>query len=118
MSSHPNTILLLALTPDNLTRKTYRNICNESGIDCDDDYLVIGDNSYQVLIMESDYDNNYQIQAREGDIVVFDHVTYGYGRVVSWEDLEKQKKSLEDWAIGICERHNCTYKIFVTANYW
>lgn len=117
MSTHPNTILLLALTPDSLARKTMANILSEAGIDSDKD-ITIGGNSYHHLVMESDYDDGYQIHSKEGDLVFFDFVTYGYGEAILWHDLEIQKRSLEEWAQGICAKHSCSYQIRVTSNYW
>ena len=68
--------------------------------------------------MENDYDDSNQLSAKEGDIVLYDLVTYGYGEMVTWEKLEAQKQVLEEWAKGVCERHKCSYQIFVGANYW
>lgn len=117
MSIHPNTMLLLALTPNDLARKTYRDILAEAGVDDDTD-ITIGGEGYHHQVMEEDYDEGAQIQAREGDIVLWDLVTYGYGERITWAKLEAQKAALEEWAKGVCERHKCGYEIFVTANYW
>lgn len=117
MSTHPNAILLLALTPDDLARKTHRGILAELGID-DDDTIKIGGEEYHQKVMEEDYDDGFQIAARAGDIIVLDMVTYGYGETIEWSRLEAQKVALEEWARGICERHRCSAKIFITANYW
>ena len=40
---------------------------------------------------ESDYKESYQISAKEGSLVFHDYVTYGYGDVCDWDDLEKRK---------------------------
>ena len=69
-------------------------------------------------VMNDSYDTDWQISADEGDIVIFDLFTYGYGRVKEWSALEKQKDELEKWAKEMCEKFSCSYKIFVTANYW
>jgi hypothetical protein len=118
MSTHPNAILAVALKPDGLTRATFRAIQVEMDTSDDDAAFKIGGKSYNVEIMESDYSEDYQISADEGDIVVFDMVTYGYGAVITWDALDTQKRVLDEWAAGICERHKCTRRIFVTANYW
>lgn len=118
MSTHPNVILAVALTPDNLTRKTLRNILEESETDSFGDGVKIGKHEYNSLVMESDYDEGYQISGDEGDIIFFDLVTYGYGETISWRLLEEQKEELEKWVKDICSRYSCTYNIFVTANYW
>lgn len=121
MSTHPNAILLLVLKPDGLARKTYRDILAERdpppSYDGDPN-LKIGGEDYHVSVMESDYDEGYQIGADEGDILVFDMITYGYGEKIEWAKLEAQKAALAEWATGICERHNCTAQFFITANYW
>ena len=118
MSTHPNVILLLSLTPDSLARKTYRDITKEAGCTESDGQIQIGTEKYHIKVMESAYDDSWQIGASEGDIIVFDLVTYGYGEQVAWDKLVAQKQELEIWASGICERHHCTFKISVTANYW
>jgi len=118
MSVHPNAILLLALTPDDLARKTHKSILTEYGKPEDDDDIRIGETDFHTAVMEEDYLEDFQISAKKGDIVVFDMVTYGYGEVMEWEKLEALKSSLEAWAKEVCEKYNCKHKIFITANYW
>jgi len=118
MSIHPNAMLLLSLTPEGLSRKTRAAIMTEAGIENYDDEIKIGGVGYSHFVMEEDYEEGYQIRAKKGDIVLWDLVTYGYGEVISWSALEKQKNALEVWARGACERHACSYEIFITANYW
>lgn len=89
----------------------------ETETETDDDIKINGV-EYHHKIMEGGYDKNWQISSREGDLIFFDLVTYGYGEQISWDDLQNQKDALEAWAKGICERHACAYKISVTANYW
>jgi hypothetical protein len=115
MSTHPNVLLILKLTPDNLTRKTYRDILTDN--DAEDD-IAIGDTEYHCKVMEDDYDDSYQISANEGDIIVFDLVTYGYGESITFDELTKKKDELEAWAKITCKKHNCSYGISVSANYW
>ena len=120
MSTHPNVILMVALTPDDLSRKTMRSILEANGIkedDFDDDVKISG-KDYHHEIMESDYDESWQISAKEGDLIFFDLVTYGYGDTIKWSDLETQKNELEAWAKEICEKFSCSYEIIITANYW
>ncbi len=117
MDTHPNVILLVALTPDGLARKTMRDILEEEyiGKDCD---VHIGPNKYHHFVAESDYEEDYQISSKEGSLIFFNMATYGYGEDISWAKLESRKDSLEEWARGVCKRHHCTYEIKVTANYW
>ncbi len=117
MSTHPNALLILSLTPDDLSRKTHRAIMAEAGV-TEDDRIKIGDDDYLHRVMEDSYDQSHQIAASEGDIVLFDHVTYGYGKTVEWDKLEAQKQVLEAWAKAACARHHCSYRILVSANYW
>lgn len=117
MGSHPNAILMVSLTPDDLSRKTYRDILSHCDIEADDT-IKIGKLDYLHKIMEEDYDKGYQISSKEGDIVVFDMVTYGYGETIKWSEFEQKKIELENWAKEICKKFRCSYEIFVTANYW
>lgn len=120
MSTHPNAILLLTLKPDDLARKTFRAILVELGIEPNEDSpsIKIEGDSYHAAVMENDYDDGNQIAADKGDIILWDLVTYGYGERIEWEKLEAQKAALAAWAAGICERHKCSAKFYVTANYW
>jgi len=119
MSTHPNAILMAVLKPDDLSRKTMREILAGNDVkDSEIDNLKIGEKEYFRIIMESDYDEGYQISADEGDLVFLDMVTYGYGEVITWADLEKQKNALEEWAKAMSEKFHCSYSIQVTANYW
>lgn len=117
MSTHPNAMLLLTLKPDGLARKTYRDILAELGVEGDAS-IKIGGATYHHDVMESDYDDSNQIAADEGDIVLWDLVTYGYGERIEWDKLAVQKAELDEWARGICERHKCAAKVYVSANYW
>lgn len=120
MSTHPNAILLARLTPDGLSRKTMREILTEAGVeDADPETgIKIGDANFSCVIMESDYEDSYQLSGQEGDLLFFKMVTYGYGTSISWEKLSALKAALEEWALGVCKRHHCAYAIEVTANYW
>lgn len=117
MSTHPNAMLILVLTPDDLARKTYCAILGEA--ESGNYYPIkIGDDEYSIRVMEDSYDKNNQLAAEIGDIVLHDLVTYGYGEKVAWDKLAAQKQALEEWAKGVCERHKCSYQIYVGANYW
>lgn len=116
MSTHPNVILMAVFTPDGLTRKTLSSIKHDSIIS--DGNIEINGDTYFDTIMEDDYDDNFQISASEGDIVIHNHITYGYGEFISWDDAEKKKKVLEAWAIPLAKKHNCKVEIRLSANYW
>ena len=117
MSTHPNAILLCTLTPEGLARATMRAILASDPPDYDEK-LKIGSHRYHCKVLESDYNDGWQIGGKEGDLLFFDLVTYGYGEQVAWDFLQAQKEELEAWAKDVCARHNCSYKISVTANYW
>lgn len=119
MSTHPNAMLLLALTPDDLARKTYRAILEEAGVDEDGGTFKIGGHDFNFHgVMEDNYHEGDQIALPEGSIYIMDLVTYGYGEKISWDELAAQKAALDEWAKGVCERHHCKAEIFVGANYW
>jgi hypothetical protein len=117
MSTHPNVILMLEITPDDLARKTWRGICDEMKASESGDIKIEGI-EYHSQVMEDDYDEGYQISSKEGVILLHDLVTYGYGEKISWDKLNLLKESLEKWAIDICNRYKCSYVISVSANYW
>ena len=119
MTTHPNVILMAVLTPDGLARKTMREIRAEQTrhYSNNTDFLI-GKIEYSSLIMESSYNKDLQIGAKEGSLVFFDFVTYGYGETISWVTLAKQQEILEQWAQKTCVEHNCKYEIRVSANYW
>jgi hypothetical protein len=119
MGTHPNVILMVALTPDDLTRKTYRTICAAEQIDEEDGSFYLGEDSYQLRVMESGYDADSQISAKEGDIVAHSLVTYGYGEAIEWADLQAKMTDLQEWTRRICQTvqiHEVHYRI--GANYW
>ena len=123
MGIHPNAILMAVFTPDEGSRKTFRAICAEIGdaaeVEGDGQLCVeIGGERYRLWVMERDYEEGMQISAPEGSIVAVNMTTYGYGVTKAWDDLAAQKAALEEWATGICERHQCTVGFRVTANYW
>jgi hypothetical protein len=132
MSSHPNVLLIAVLKPANTSRKTMRDILAEAGCegDIDDIDPVTGkkiafhpnDGAAEIglrhFVCEGSYDDGWQISADEGDLVFFDMITYGYGEFISWDVLAEQKEMLAKWCSGVCERHNCTFEIRVSANHW
>lgn len=119
MSTHPNALLILCLTPDNLARKTYRAIAEENGIDEEDPVIEIGEAQYHCGIHdEGGYDKHWQVNLPEGSIFLLDLFTYGYGDKKEWTELEKQKQELETWGRAVCEKHHCSMNIYVSANYW
>jgi hypothetical protein len=120
MGTHPNVILMAVLTPHGLSRKTMRDIVGDSDTrDSDNSSDVkIGGEWYHSIVMEGDYYEPTQIAAKEGDLVFYELVTYGYGEVITWAALEHRKLILEEWAKSMSEKHHCDYRIDVSANYW
>lgn len=119
MSTHPNAILLVEFSPDDLPRKTFKAIAAEIG-DPDDDEpnAEIEGGYYHSLLMESNFDESLQIGGHAGNIIFWGCATYGYGDTLEWSELEAKKIALEAWASGIATRHHCGYTIRITANYW
>ena len=119
MSTHPNVILIAVLTPDDLARRTYRAIMEKYTSPEDlDPQIKIGEGEYRCKVMEEDYDEDMQISAPEGSIVLYELVTYGYGEKVAWEKLDKMRADLKEWLDEACLQYACKAEIFVSANYW
>ncbi len=119
MSTHPNAILAVRLTPDGLSRKTFRDIIGDARVDDDSASLKIDGHDFTVSVFEQDYDpDGNQIKAKTGDIVLRDYITYGYGVTITLESFRKRADSLEAWAKENAPKYNCTYEVFITANYW
>ncbi len=135
MSTHPNAMLLAELSPDDLPRKTLKALAalliveGEDEDDLDELQVEIPNgktselafqnrDSYHVKLMTDDYDESNQIKAATGSIVLYDLVTYGYGERILWDELVAQKERLEAWCKINCDKLRCTYKIYITANYW
>jgi hypothetical protein len=120
MGNHPNVILAVAISPQGLSRKTMAALKEDAGVNYSeaDEQFTIEGKEYHCVVMEGDYDDSFQVKAKEGDLVFLDMVTYGYGDVIDWLNLANQAESLEAWAKAVCEKHHCDYRIFVTANYW
>jgi hypothetical protein len=116
MGTHPNAMLQCVFTPDDLARKTYRAVLTEYADNFND--IKVGGETYHTMIMESDYNEDDQIAAPEGTIVLWNLVTYGYGRSIKWDDLVKAKEALEAFAKEVGAKHHCSYEIRVSANYW
>jgi hypothetical protein len=121
VSSHPNVILQLTLQPQDLPRKTMRAILQDAGVDPDEESprVNIGDDAYHVRLMEDSYNEDFQIGAPEGSIVLDQFLTYGYGEKLEWSKAAEKYERLKAWAEVACAKHSCTvHEIVVTANYW
>lgn len=143
MSTHPNVILKLTIKPAGTTRKLARDILAQNRIEIPDDQLpimidnsgktvtrmdgtpihqirdedgvAIGSRVYRVLVMEGDYDDGYQIAAEEGDLVIFDFMTYGYGESIEFSGLVTAESELRAWSTARGLEFQTSS---VTANYW
>jgi hypothetical protein len=112
-------MIIGVLTPDNLARKTFRAIVDESGTLLEDPRIKIYGRDYSIFVMDGNgYDESYQISAPEGSIVVHDYLTYGYGEWIEWDQLALVKHELKLWLSGVAERHQCSYSIRISANYF
>jgi len=119
VSTHPNVMLQLVLTVDDGSRKTERGLLSEfSGIGAYEDCIAVAGDHYSVTVMESDYEDGYQISADEGQIVMHMYVTYGYGETISAEKLLRKIEALREWAESAKNSHKFSYEIRVGANYW
>lgn len=120
MSTHPNAMLLCTLIPNGGSRKTFRDIAAHEGQEISDGSfdVKVGGRRYSAHVMESDYDESYQISAAEGNIVLHTFLTYGYGEKVPLHELNTVIEEMQQWAALAGARHDCTFELHITANYW
>lgn len=119
MSTHPNVMLQCVLTLDEGSRKTERGLLEEfGGSPMYEDCIKIGGRHYQITVMESDYEDGYQISADEGQIVLHEYLTYGYGETMDFDDIGAVVGELKSWAESAKNKHKFSYKIRIGANYW
>lgn len=118
MGQHPNVILVLALKPNDLSSLSKILDVVIEHKDDEENEMIIGDSHYNYDIMKDDYLEGYQISGSEGDLILHQHVTYGYGDIIEWDRLETIKKELQEWATGMCKEFNCSHRIYITANFW
>lgn len=144
MSTHPNVILKCTVKAEGTTRKLLRKLLSQNREEIPDsnlppmlntkgekvtnrfggyilesrseDQLIIGNHAYYTIVMEEGYDESWQISGEEGDLIIFDLVTYGYGEDISWDDLNKRVEDIKSWAYQ--PSRNLEYTISVSANYW
>lgn len=64
--------------------------------------------------MEDEFDEDNQISGEEGDLIIFDLVTYGYGEEIGLDDLLRRAGDVGSW----CKANALDYRISVTANHW
>lgn len=74
--------------------------------------------SWYAMLMSTAYNEEFEITGEPGTIVVYDYMTMGVKRKLSWTYVEEQKNELGAWASGVCERHGGEFDIVLTANYW
>lgn len=120
MSSHPNAMLLVTITPDDSSRKTFRDMAAHEGSEISEGSadIRIGGRRFSASVMENDYDEGKQISAEEGQIVMYGFLTYGYGEQAPWHEVAALVDAVETWAEEACARFKFTYKISISANYW
>ena len=133
MSTHPNSIIMVVFTPDDLSRKTYRHIVanykySDSEIN-DGDVRISGlveddqkhyDNARfnSFIVEDADEVNSVQIEAPEGSIVFYKYLTYGFCEKIEWDDVRHTHEVLEAWATEVDKEFKCSHKIYISANYW
>lgn len=142
MSQHPNVIVKCTVKPDGATRKLLRDLLARNREEIpddnlpfmfdihgeviinrrkekirqirDEDQLAIGSLIYHTLVMEDDYNESWQISGQEGDLIIFNLVTYGYGEEIDWDKLQIIVSEIDQWA----GKNSLVYRLSVTANYW
>lgn len=133
-------MMIAVLTPDNGSRKTQRGIfdhCEKRGLKVNAEDGEIGilngkkgavsdkypdgyplTDDWSLHVMEDDYYESSQISADEGQIVVYDLITYGYGERISWEETEAKRRQLIGLLDPMVDPLKFTYEIFISANFW
>lgn len=104
------------LIAQNREERPDKSLPFEIRISRDDDEITIGQFNYNILVMEDSYDSSWQISGEEGDLIIFDLVTYGYGEEISWSDLQKRVDDIKLWAMQ--PSRNLEVQISISANYW
>lgn len=117
MSSHPNVMLQCVLTVNDGTRKTQRALEKAFPGKYGGD-IKVGERNYSLTVMESDYEEGYQISADEGQIVLHIYLTYDYGETVTLDEIQAYVDPLRAWAEEAKGPHGFTYEIRIGANYW
>jgi hypothetical protein len=112
-------MLQCVLTVNDGARKTQRALkAAYPGKYTDEDRIKIGERDYSLTVMESDYDEGYQISADEGQIVLHEYLTYGYGETVAVDDMLARIAAVKAWAEEAKGPHGFTYEIRIGVNYW
>lgn len=116
MSRNSHVVLVAQLIAESDSAAVYRSIIDPT--DTEDGVEVAIDNEYYtVFLAEDGYCDEWQISAAPAAVVVFCYVTSDYGELIPWEKLEARKNRLEAWCKEVCQKHHCSFKIGLTANY-
>ncbi len=122
MSMHPNTLLVLALTPsgDGISNEIYQKMLTDYQVDKENyrPFVVNGSefNHHGVFTCGCKNDD-FQLDLPYGTIYLFDYVTWCYCVKIRWLELEKKKSDLEELAINLRSQYALDYEIFISANY-
>ena len=123
MSMHPNTMLLAILKPkytgECIFEKIWNQIADEDGEEGEYGELYLRNSSYKCINYSKDsYLEDYQIELEEGEVAIFDMVTYGYSDKTEWNKVEQQKKELEEWLVEYSNKIDFSFVMYLSANLW
>lgn len=122
MSSRPNTLLLCEFTPLGNPEETFKRMLAWLGVtEADEVYLQVGveNRHYSLLFLrDEDYSDDMQIGAKEGDIIFHTFLTYGYGEKLDLDELHAIVSELRAWAEIQATDFNCSFAIYLSANFW
>lgn len=90
----------------------------EGDEDGDDGFeVVISGRSYTATVFdEEEYDDGYQIEGKEGQIVLHEYLTYGYGETVEFSEVVRLVNNLRAWADDRSMIFD--HSVRIGANYW
>lgn len=134
MGNHPNSILMAIIKgPDetsvnwdekddnyDVEYHNFNNFCSTFNINPEEGEILIDGNIYYVMPSSEGDSSGYHIYGdNDGDILIWDYISYGYGDYIDWDRLHLQKVALQNWCDEIkFKLPGFEYKIVVTANYW
>lgn len=125
MSTHPNAMLQLVLTPLDPSFDAFQYFGWQQPEDNEDNdpdlnfELRIGERDYTATVFTEDgddYNEHWQINGEAGQVIIHDYITYGYGETITFKALVDRANELMEWAVKHHEAFS--YTLRVGANYW
>lgn len=113
MTTRPHTVIYLAMTPDDLPMRTFRQLLKMTPMSSSDEVAIHG-KTYAAKVMQNDYDESTNIHVTQGDIVLYRRLRKG----IEFSQLVTEHNELDSFAKRVCPVLQCEYKICLTADYF